>query len=325
MASTKPDVVGGICDLAGLQRLVEERTPRRPAKKLVARHGAESLAAMVCRHFNFGLGPRIMPYREEWIDAINSTQRADGSWDVPADSCPWCGEARVIGRITAALWHLGGRPRRPVSFVERMARRATLLGWLRGLNWDHPWGGAGHDCIGLVQAMANVGVCSRGTVQTVLDFVNSQMREAGTGLIARGRFGEAGDQQFGSAFAFGIIFEFFKADFPWAERLVEFVLSRQRRSGSWSREFPGGSFNMDAAWMLSRWTRLGSPLRGEAEKALKRLARWLRREVAKLRGEARAEGLMSIATTLLLLQEVFPSESHRSPVWRYSCDMTIHP
>ena len=32
-----------------------------------------------------------------------------------------------------------------------------------------------------------------------------------------------------------------------------------------------------------------------------------------------------IATTLLLLQEVFPSETHRNRVWRYGCDMTIHP
>ena len=34
---------------------------------------------------------------------------------------------------------------------------------------------------------------------------------------------------------------------------------------------------------------------------------------------------MKIATTLLLLQEVFPPETHRNRIWRYSCDMTIHP
>ncbi len=82
---------------------------------------------------------------------------------------------------------------------------------------------------------------------------------------------------------------------------------------------------MDAAWILSRWTRYGSPLRPDAEAALKRLCRWLKREVAKLKGAEKEAGLMKIATTLLLLQEVFPSESHRNRVWRYSCDMTIHP
>ena len=203
--------------------------------------------------------------------------------------------------------------------------KEALTRWLEGLNWGHPWGGAGHDCIGLVQAMANVGLGTRGAAQAVLEFVNVRMRERETGLVARGLFDEPGDQQLGSAFAFGIVFEFLKADFPWAERLAGFILSRQHRSGSWSREFPGGSFNMDAAWMLSRWTRYGSPLRAPAEAALRRLARWLGREVSRRRGAERERALMKIATTVLLLQEVFPSSSHRNRVWRYSCDMTIHP
>lgn len=324
MAKRKPDPVNDIYDLKKLEDLIATRTPSRPTKRLAAAP-AESIAGVVKRHFTFGLGPRVMPHRREWLDALDSSQRPDGTWPRIPHSCPWCGEARVFGRITAAYWHLGARPRRPIKPLERLARRPALVRWLEGLNWDHPWGGAGHDCIGLVQAMANIGVCTRGAVQTVLDFVNERMRAPRTGLIAKGRFVRSGDQRFGSAFAFGIVFEFFKADFPWAERLVKFILSRQHASGSWSKDFPGGSFNMDAAWMLSRWTRYGSKHRGAAEAALRRLARWLKRQVAKLRGSEKEEALMKIATTLLLLQEVFPSAAHRNRVWRYSCDVTIHP
>jgi len=324
VTASKPDLVNDVYDLKKLEDLVERRTPKRPTRRLVAKTPAEFLARMVQLHFVFGLGPRIMPYREEWIDAINSTQRPDGTWPT-AHGCPYCPLMSATGYVTSALWYLGGRPRRRLRTVERLADRRSLRRWLEALNWGHPWGGAGHECIGLTQAMANLGISSRGTVQTVLDFVNERMREPRTGIIARGRFKEPGDQQFGSTFAFGIIFEFFKADFPWAERLVEFILSRQHPSGSWSREFPGGSYNMDAAWMLSRWTRHGSKHRAAAEAALRRLARWLKGEVARLRGAEKEAALLSIATTLLLLQEVFPSESHANRVWRYACDMTIHP
>ncbi len=325
MARKKPDIVNDIYDLVKLEKLIEDDLPKRPTRKMIAATPPETLAAMVCRHFNFGLGSRILPHRDEWTDAINSAQERDGTWPRIPHSCSWCGQARVAGRITGALWHLGGKPRYRLAWVERMSRKASLVKWLDDINWDHPWGGAGHDCIGLCQTMANLGLCTRGTVQTVLNHVNSKMRQLDTGLIAKGHFDEPGDQQFGSTFAFGIVFDFFKADFPWADDLVRFILSRQHRSGTWSKGFPGGSYNMDAAWILSRWTRYGSALRGDAEAALKRLARWLKREVAKLKGAEKKAGLMKIATTLLLLQEVFPSESHRNRVWRYSCDMTIHP
>jgi len=325
VARRKSDPVNNIYDLKKLEDLVLKRTPKRPTKRLVASTPPENLAGMVKRHFTFGAGARVMPHRQEWIDAINSTQRRDGTWPRIPHSCPWCGDARVIGRITAALWHLGGMPRYRIKPIERLTRKPALIRWLEGLNWDHPWGGAGNDCIGLVQAMANLGICTRGTAQTVLNFANERMRSPRTGLIAKGRFRAAGDQQFGSAFAFGIIFEFLKVDFPWAGRLVEFILSRQLPSGSWSKEFPGGSYNMDAAWMLSRWTRYGSKHRARAEAALLRLARWLKRQVAGRRGAEKERALKKIATTLLLLQEVFPSEAHRNRVWRYGCDMTIHP
>ena len=325
LAKRKPDLVNDIYDLTKLEKLIVKRSPARPTKRLVAKTPAEPLAGMVIRHFNFGLGARVMPHRDEWIDAINSTQRPDGMWPKLPHACPWCDEMSPTGYVTAALWHLGGMPRYRVRPVEKLLKRPALVKWLAGRNWDHPWGGAGHECIGLVQTMANLGLGSRGAAQTVLNFVNERMRDPATGIIARGHYDEPGDQQFGSSFAFGIIFEFLKVDFPWADDLVEFILSRQHASGSWSTEFPGGSFNMDATWMLSRWTRHGSPRRAKAEAALRRLARWLRREVAARRGDEKEAGLMKVATTLLLLQEVFPSEAHRNRVWRYSCDMTIHP
>lgn len=325
MAKKQRDIVNDIYDLKKLEALIFKRTPKRPTKPLIASAPPERLAFMVKRHFDFGFGARIMSFREEWINAINSTQRPDGTWPFIPHSCIPCRIIRPIGIITAALWHLGGQPKYRVKPVERLLNKRALIRWLEGLNWAHPWGDAGHNCIGLTQAMANIGIGTRGVVQMILNFADQKMRDPITGIIAKGHFDKPGDQQFGSSFAFGIIFEFFKVDFPWADRLVRFILSRQHASGSWSREFPGGSFNMDAVWMLSRWTRYGSRYRKDVEAALRKLARWLKREVANRKGEEKELGLMKIATTLLLLQEVFPSESHKNHVWRYSCDMTIHP
>ncbi len=325
MAKKGKDIVNDIYDLKKLEEFVLRHTPKRPTKRMAAKAHAEDLAGAVRRHFDFGFGARIMPYRQEWIDAMNSTQRPDGNWTKKPYSCTWCSEMSTAGYITGALWHLGGKPRYKIKMAERLLKKRALIKWLETRHWGHPWGGAGHDCIGLTQVMANTGLGTRGMVQTVLNFVNEKMRDPKTGIIAKGHFDRPGDQQFGSSFAFGIIFAFFKVDFPWADRLVRFILSRQHPSGSWSKIFPGGSFNMDAAWMLSRWTRYGSKYRKDTEAALKKLARWLKRELPKTKGREWVAGLMKIATTLLLLQEVFPSERHKNRVWRYSCDMTIHP
>lgn len=325
MVKKRRDIVNDIYDLKKLEAFILKHTPKRPTKRMIATTQPSSLAGMVTRHFNFGLGARIMPFRQEWIDALNASQLPDGTWPKRPYECSKCGVISPTGYVTGALWHLGGKPKRRIKMVEQLVDRRALIKWLEARNWEYPWGGAGHECIGLTQTMANIGLGTRGTIQTILNFVNEKMRDPKTGIIAKGHFDKPGDQQFGSSFAFGIIFDFFKVDFPCADKLVKFILSRQHRSGSWSKDFPGGSFNMDAVWMLSRWTRYGSKYRKDVKAALKKLARWLKCELAKCGGEKKVAGLMKIATTLLLLQEVFPSEHHKNRVWRYSCDMTIHP
>jgi len=318
MARHRIDIVNEIYDLARLEALMLRRLPARPPRRATP---AERLAGIVSQHVTIGRKDRVMAHRDEWIDAINATQKRNGEWPYDPD---WRREIGVIGQVSAALFQLGGRPKYRIRLVERLRRPAALNKWLRERNWAHPWGGAGHDVIGLVQTMANLGLPARGIAQRVVEFVEG-LRQSGTGLLAEGHFDEPGDQQFGSTFAFGIIYEFLHLPLPDAPALVRFILSRQHRSGSWAKTFPGGSFNMDAVYLLSRWTRYGSPLRPDAETALKRLARYLKREIAKRRGREREDAAMVIAKTLLLLQEVFPSTRHRNRIWRYACDMTIHP
>ncbi len=321
MASKAPDLVNDIYHLGKLEELMLSRMPAYPARALVKKSTAPALAGIVKDHFMIGHGDRVLAHREAWIDAINETQRPDGTW--PYDP-QWMREVRVIGLVSGGLFHLGGRPRYRIELLDRFRRPRSLEKWLRERAWDHPWGGAGHDVIGLIATMTNLGLGTRGMAERVIRFIETQ-RQQGTGLIAEGHFDQPGDQQFGAAFAFGFLYDFLRVDCPWIDSLVQFILSRQKRSGSWAREFPGGSYNMDAAFMLSRWTRQNSPLRQDALAALRRLARYLKREIAKRHGREKQDAAIRIASTLLLLQETFPSPEHRNRVWRYGCDITLHP
>jgi hypothetical protein len=315
------DIVNDICDLGRLEKLIIASMPERPGDELRAADDAAAQAARIIkRHFELGHGPRVMAHRDEWAELINSRQLPDGSWPYNPQ---YMRDVRMIGHVSAGLWHLGAAPARRIAVVERLQRPAALKAWLDRREWARPWGGAGHDVIGLLQTMFCVGLGTRGVAQRVIDYTRELRDERG--LMARGHFDEPGDQQFGATFAFGVVYDFLRVDFPQAPQLVEFILQRQHRSGSWSRAFPGGSLNMDAVYMLSRWTRNGSPQRPEAENALRKLVRWFVRELARLRGDELTQARIRIASTLGLLQEVFPSASQKNRIWRFGCDLTLHP
>lgn len=316
------DIVNDICDLAKLEKWLIARMPQRPTDDMrQAENGALQAAHVIKRHVELGHGPRVMEHRQEWIELINSHQRPDGSW--PYDP-QYMRDVRMIGHVTCGLWHMGARPARRIAAVEQLASRPTQLGkWLDERQWTRPWGGAGHDCIGLLQTMFCCGLGSRGVGQAIIDYTRKLRDDRG--LMAKGFFDEPGDQQFGATFAFGIIYDFLRVDLPQAPRLVEFILERQLPSGSWSAEFPGGSRNMDAVYLLSRWTRLGSPQRAPAEKALRKLAMYLKKQLATRRGAELAAAKTKIASTLGLLQEVFPSPGQANRIWRFGCDLTLHP
>lgn len=313
------DPVSAIIDTGELEALMLQGLDAPPEAD--DERPAEDLAQLVVRAYTLGQGALIARHRQRWLDALDARQRADGTW--PYDP-RWRRAIRVVGQVSAAYFLLGARPRHRIALIDELQDPAALRQWLERRNWDHPWGGAGHDVIGLIQSMANLGVGSAGTACRVMDFVQA-LAEPDTGHLAAGRFEVAGDQQFGAAFAFGIIYAFMRRPLPWAEPLLDFVLVRQYASGSWAPTFPGGSFNMDAAWLLSRYTRLMPHRREQAEQALRRLARYLAQELEQRQGEARQRAATQMFKTIVLLAEVFPHPQHRHRIWRFATDLTLHP
>ncbi|MEX0745274.1 MAG: hypothetical protein WD118_06695 [Phycisphaeraceae bacterium] len=313
------DVVAAIIDPAELEALVLEGLDAPPAED--DDRPAEALAGRVVQAFMLGQGWRVAEHRAAWLAALDKRQLADGTWPYDPN---WRREIRIIGQVSAAYFLLGGRPRHRIALVDELQERQRLERWLAARNWASPWGGAGHDVIGLIQTMANLGIGSSGVACQVMDYVE-RLVDPESGHIAVGYHDEPGDQQFGACFAFGILYAFLHRGFPWADRLLDFLFTRQHASGSWAEQFPGGSFNMDAAWLLSRYTRLLPHRRAEAEAALRRLADYLRGELACRVGDERRKAALAMHKTIGLLAEVFPSPTHGHRIWRFATDVTIHP
>jgi len=224
----------------------------------------------------------------------------------------------ILERGTA-LHALGASFAHPVRELERiLASDAALREWLDALDWAWPWGGptgAGHNMICMTYSAADLGLISQAQLEIVRATLDAH-RDETYGVWSRGHFTRPELKQLGGAFAMGIVYARFRWPLSNPAGVVRLLEEMQLPSGSWMAEWPSRSTDMDAAWLLDRYTRHDAALRTRAVAMLERLARC---HVAKLGDpvEGDKQSLGSSLNLLAVLRTVFPDPGDDTPPWRF--------
>ncbi len=219
-----------------------------------------------------------------------------------------------------ALHALGATFEHPARDLQRILASDTSLGeWLGALDWSWPWGGpagAGHSLISLTYSAADLGLISQAQLEMIRATMEAR-RDENFGVWSRGCFSTPELKQIGGAFAMGIVYARFRWPLDRPEGVVRLLEGMQLPSGSWMPEWPSRSTDMDAAWMLDRYTRHDAALRTRALAMLERLASY---HVAMLSdpGQCEKQSLGSSINLLSVLRTVFPDPGDDTPPWTFA-------
>jgi hypothetical protein len=282
-----------------------------------AREGrAESISGFVTLALKLDRLDRVAPHREALLTALQAGQDPDtGTWAHEEWHVPL---VPVLQRVTA-LHALGARPMHPVRELERvLSDERTLRRWVEGLDWSRPWGGptgAGHSLISMTYSADDLGLITQSQLEIIRCIVEAG-RDDVYGAWHRDHLGTPAMMHLGGGFAQGIVYARFGWPLDRPGGTVRLLEELQLESGSWNERWPAGSTDMDAAWMLDRYTRHDAALRRRALGMLERCARYT---IARL-GEPENAEKTSIGThvnLLSVLRGVFPDPADDVPPWRF--------
>jgi hypothetical protein len=258
----------------------------------------------------------LLPCREKLIPLFQKDQDPQtGLW--PRNE--W--HAPLVPAIlhVPPLKMLGGRPTHPVRAIERVvASTGSVREWLDGLDWAWPWGGptgAGHGMISLTFSAADLGLITVAQLEIIREKLEAG-RDDVYGVWHRDHFTKPEVKQLGGAFAFGIVYARFRWPLLRPEGAIRMLEELQRPTGSWSDTWPAGSTDMDAAWMIDRYTSHDAALRARAMPMLERVAEY---SVARLSDPAdfAKAALHTNVNLLSVLRKVFPDPQDDVQPWEF--------
>jgi hypothetical protein len=169
--------------------------------------------------------------------------------------------------------------------------------------------------ISLTFSAADLGIITQAQLELVRRALDAG-RDDVYGVWHRDHFTKLAAMQLGGAFAMGIVYARFRWPLPRPEGVVRMLEEMQLATGSWSDQWPAGSTDMDAAWLLDRYTRHDAALRAWALPMLARLAEYT---IARLSDPADFESPspVSIVNLLSILRAVFPDPRDDAPPWEF--------
>ncbi len=210
----------------------------------------------------------------------------------------------------AALELLNARAPAP-RFLEPLLEWTALKAWLEERDWERPWSGAGHDVPGVASALAVTEMAPLSWYHRLFDWLD-QEQDPATGMWRRGAFAALTTNQLGAAFHFYFIYEHFRRPIPRCEAILDATLSLQAASGSWTPNMPPGFIDLDAAYTLSRASRVAQHWRADALAGLRRLADYTLASVLdpeqRVCTFADTHTALGTVACLAALQEALPDE-----------------
>ena len=258
----------------------------------------------------------VLPSRDALVAALRKDQDpntgafAHAEYHVPL--VPFLERGVVLHALGATFAH----PPRPLERILESGK--SLDSWLKAIDWAWPWGGptgAGHNMISMTYTADDLGLISQSQLETVRATLEAH-RDETYGVWSRGRFTRPELKQIGGAFAMGIVYARFRWPLSNPAGVVRLLEEMQLPGGSWTTEWPSRSTDMDAVWLIDRYTRRDAALRPRALALLERAARY---HVAKLLDpvEGPKQALGSSLNLLAVLRGVFPDPDDDTPPWRF--------
>ncbi len=264
----------------------------------------------------------LFSHREALVRMIHDEQ--DPETGLIKNRPEWLCWPAALAVRTSDLRALGATLKYPVPKLEAFTDTDALMEWVRGRNWDHPWGGptgAGHMVAGALFAMSDLGILKQGALDRVFDCLD-RLRDDTWGVWAKGHFDESNPQwpQLGGAFYFGMIYDRFRRSLPRPEGACRMLIEMQNRTGNGSfctqesRSWPFASTDHDALYVLTRYSRLSAELRREVMPAVERYARYFVEQMTE------PETFLidyPIPKILAILRPMLPDPDDDVPHWDY--------
>ena len=258
----------------------------------------------------------VLPRRERLIPILQQGQ--DGAsggfpheeWHVPL--------VPVLLTVTG-LRVLGAGLLHPVRELERiLSSDEALRDWVESLDWSHPWGGptgAGHNLISFTYSADDLGLISQAQLEIIRQVVDAG-RDDVYGVWHRDHLKTPEMMHLGGAFATGIVYARFGWPLDRPEGTVKLLEEIQLPTGSWNENWPAGSADMDATWLLERYTRHDAALRRRAMPMLERCAEYTVKRLTDPDDFAKA-AIDTHLNLLSILRALFPNPNDDLPPWRF--------
>jgi hypothetical protein len=248
--------------------------------------------------------------RSEWIDFIQDQQNPDGTYNHITGHC----KTHAFCQATGALNMLGGKQRYAPTFLDKYRNIERIDEWLDNIDWVHQWG-ASHDIWGAGVPLA----CTPQTPQAWRDKLFAWLdREASpkTGYWRVGVKAASELEYVGGAFHIWPIYAARGRMIPYPKKVVDHILSLQKKGGSFDGVFHYGG--MDCVWALVYVTEHMPYKRQAIKQALARNADG----IMKLYNEQPhrffidAHGMESRILTIAMLQQALPEKFKSTKPWR---------
>ena len=282
-----------------------------------AREGrAQNISSLITLALKLDRIDLVLPHRDALVEALQRDQDPDtGMWTHEDWHVPF---VPVLQRVTA-LHVLDARPVHPVRELERiLSSDDALRDWVEGLNWSHPWGGAtgaGHSLIAFTYSADDLGLITQAQLGIIRSIVETG-RDDVYGAWHRDHLKTPEMLHLGGAFAQGIVYARFGWPLDRVEGTVKMLEELQLDTGSWNAKWPAGSADMDAAWMLDRYTRHDAALRRRATAMLERCADYTLARLTDPEDSAKAS-VGTHVNLLSVLRALFPDPNDDLPPWKF--------
>lgn len=247
--------------------------------------------------------------RAHWIDHINSYAQENGTYPGGRHSL-----LHANGMVIGALAVLGGRQPHPVSLYDAFDEVEEIGPWLEEIRWDRQWS-ASHLFWGGMHCFSLSSRASDRWREAVFRWLDAELNPE-TGWWRKG-VPQSGMsiEVLGGAAHIWPVYQHHGRRFPRPRKVIESILSLQRPDGSWLGF--SNYMDMDALYGLAYMHSLAPDHRpGDIATAARLHGNLVREHYPRFLPRAPdAHIVLSVVSTLALLQELLPGEYHDDIRW----------
>ncbi len=195
-----------------------------------------------------------------WIETLQSFQDPKTGWFKEKET--WHFKEHSTAYCIAAMDLLGGKPKYPLKFIEKMNTKEKINKWLKRMFWSLVWP-TSHRGSGVAAALAMTDEAPEGWFDWFFEWLEKKVNPK-TGYWQLGwihkLFKITSKHEMGGAFHFYYIYEHLNRPIPHPKSIVDTTLKLQHKNGLWDKKVPY-CIDLDGVYSLTRASRLANDYR----------------------------------------------------------------